>query len=330
MDRKFLKRTIILLPFVILLSTCCLLAAEQTEANKKSAPGEERAWYEYDREAPLQDEILREEEQKGYKKVYFKFTDLQGDEVPGVMTLPTMAEGPFPVVVLMHGFMMQKEDFINQAFHVPFAKRGVATIAIDFPLHGDRPGDPQMGFDSLDGAESMFRQALFDVLRLFDYIEKSGELDAGRMGYIGVSMGAIVGSIAAGIDERVKVMAFLIGGGGLECLFTGIDMAGSKSLGDLAKNNPETLREKFEYFDQLAFAGRISPRPVLFYNVEDDPIIKKECAENFHNATGEPKEVIWRTAGGHYVNTNSKKVREPILKWFDEHLLDAKSEGKQQ
>lgn len=282
---------------------------------------EEKAWYEYDREAPLKDEIIREEELKGYKKVYFKFVDLQGGEVPGVMTLPTRAEGPFPVVVMMHGFMMQKEDFINEAFHKPFAKRGVATIAIDFPLHGDRPGDPQTGFTTLDAAEAMFRQALFDVLRLFDYIDAREELDANRMGYVGVSMGSIIGSMAAGIDERVKVMAYLIGGGGLECLFRSLDGVGSKSLGDLVRENPNAVKEKFEYFDQLGFAKKISPRPILFYNVEDDPIVKKECAENFHNAAGEPKKVVWQKSGGHVILP--MQIKPPVLKWFEEHLLSS-------
>lgn len=309
----FSKRLgVVLLPAVMFV--VCIAPRARAEAVEAAK------WYEYDKSTPLNGKEIKEVQAAGYKKIYFEFTDLQRETVPGVMTLPTGAKtvAPYPVIVMMHGFMMSKEDFINAAFQGYLAAMGYATVAIDFPMHGDRPGDPKTGFGSLDDAEKMFTQALFDVIRLLDYVETRPELDAKRIGYFGVSMGSIIGGIAAGVDERVKVMAFMIGGGGLECLFQGLDKAGSKTLGDVIKNDPDAIRRKLEYFDPVQYFQRLSPRPVLFYNVEDDPIVKKECAANFHNAVGEPKKVIWEKSGGHIVMP--MRVKRDVTGWFKKYL----------
>src|SRR5688500_1928666 len=57
--------------------------------------------------------------------------------VPAILLLPAAIEHPVPAALLLHGYSSRKErmaDTIGRAL----ANRGVASLAIDLPLHGDR------------------------------------------------------------------------------------------------------------------------------------------------------------------------------------------------
>ncbi|MEW5944732.1 MAG: alpha/beta hydrolase [bacterium] len=293
-----------------------------------AAPAAESAWYAYDSKTPLDAAVTDEKDGEGFKVIGFSFVNLEGERVPGVMTLPAGGghAPPFPVVVMMHGYMQDKANFIFAGLYEPFSERGIATVAIDLPSHGGREGNLVEDFNDLDRAEATFRRAVFDVFRTFDFVETREELDATRIGYFGISMGAIVGAIACGADERVKTAVFTLGGGGLDCLFKGIKLGGTAKIKEIAAANPGLLEEKLGYFDPLEFVSRLAPRPVLFYNVEDDQVVPRECAEKFHAAAGEPKKVVWQKSGGHLFFPN--QIKPHAMEWYEKHLIAPAEAGE--
>ncbi|MEW6201563.1 MAG: alpha/beta fold hydrolase [bacterium] len=299
--------------FTILL--CAVFYTAILFASDEIAP-----WYEYDREAALKPEIISRVEGKNYEKVYFRYTSVGGEVVPGVLTLPDpdAHKPPFPVIVLMHGYMQDKENFIFAGFHKPFADKGWATVAIDAPYHGERPGKMEDAFRTIETSEQFIKQYIFDVFRLLDYIETLPELDTERVGYFGISMGTIVGAIAAGIDERIRAMVLTLGGGDLACVFKDINVAGAKNVkGFAGEEGVDALVERFAYLDPVSYLRKISGRPVMFYNTRDDMVVRKECAENFHNAVGEPKKVIWGK-GGHVLFP--QQIVNQAIEWYGKYL----------
>src|SRR4051794_24583114 len=58
------------------------------------------------------------------------------ERVPGVLQLPPV-ETPVPAVLLLHGLTSRKEDMASSIGHA-LLQRGVASLAIDLPLHGQR------------------------------------------------------------------------------------------------------------------------------------------------------------------------------------------------
>src|SRR5437773_1469191 len=56
-------------------------------------------------------------------------------------------------------------------------------------------------------------QTVVDLRRGVDYLETVPEVDAKRVGYYGVSMGGILGGIAAGLDSRFRAPALVVAGG---------------------------------------------------------------------------------------------------------------------
>src|SRR5215211_3798243 len=62
--------------------------------------------------------------------------ELAGARVPSIMLLPEI-DAPVPAVLLLHGYSSSKErlaDTMGRAL----AARGIASLAIDLPLHGAR------------------------------------------------------------------------------------------------------------------------------------------------------------------------------------------------
>ncbi len=199
------------------------------------------------------------------------------DWVPGRLFLPE-GEGPFPLVLVQHGAGSSKDDPVMDTVTSPWVLGGAAIARIDFPLHGER-SDPKLGARVLaalategertPGLEALWgdlqRQAAGDLSRCLDALCALAEIDAGRVGYAGFSLGAILGTPFCATDRRVRAAALALGGGGLAP----------------AKHDP------------LAFVGAIAPRPVLFVNARRDERIPEDRAAALHAAAGEPKQVEW-------------------------------------
>lgn len=201
----------------------------------------------------------------------------RGDWVPGRLWLPEGA-GPFPLVLVQHGAGSGKDDPVMDGVTGPWVAGGAAVARIDFPLHGER-SDPKLGARVLGrvGGEQvgsalegdlwgdLVRQASGDLSRCLDALAALPEIDAGRIGYVGFSLGAILGTPFCAGDARIRAAVLALGGGGLA---------------------PEP-------YDPLQFVGRIAPRPILFVNALRDERIPRDRAEALHAAAGDPSEVAW-------------------------------------
>lgn len=62
-----------------------------------------------------------------------------GERVPAISLRPR-ADTAVPGVLLLHGFSSRKEQMVSSLGHALLA-HGVASLAIDLPLHGARDGD---------------------------------------------------------------------------------------------------------------------------------------------------------------------------------------------
>jgi dienelactone hydrolase len=194
----------------------------------------------------------------------------RGDTVPGRLLLPPTGEAPFPVVLLQHGAGGSKESEYLELASAPWLAAGAAIASIDFPLHGERLGTklaaqlvPGRGDAGLRAAFA--RQAVIDLRRTVDALERLPELDPARLAYAGFSLGALLGAVFCACDPRPRAAALALGGGGLF---------------------PAPV-------DALSHVARVAPRPLLFVNATRDETIPRAAAEALHAAAGEPKQVVW-------------------------------------
>jgi dienelactone hydrolase len=74
------------------------------------------------------------------------------------------------------------------------------------------------------GANVLIEQSK-DLGRSIDYLETRNDIDMGKIGYLGVSMGAAAGVNFAAVEQRLRTAIFLDGGFYVEKLLPGTDQA---------------------------------------------------------------------------------------------------------
>lgn len=139
-------------------------------------------------------------------------------------------EGPFPVVIVQHGIDALLTQMCETARRG--VRAGVAVLRFEWPRHGDRGSG---GYDFLALGDLLrirdnFRQATLEVLaaeKLIDLLARDinpgeGEtgpaIDPTRIGYLGHSLGSIIGLASLPFSKRIKVFVANVGGLGLSHL----------------------------------------------------------------------------------------------------------------
>ena len=267
--------------------------------------------YRYDKALPLSSREDVIEETHGYRKLHVTFSSTHGEGVPATVYLPRDGEGPFPALLLQHGASTSKDDFYIQQPCRRWSEAGYVCMAIDAPGHGERSVEGPVARQELWRLGLIYRmrdlriQGVVDLMRALDYLETRREVDGGRFGYMGVSMGTFLGVPLCAIDRRIRSAAFLIGGGGLRRLMEGTPAVEEAEM-DLV----------MQVTDPVYFAGRISPRPVLMLNGERDEIVPRAAAEALYNALREPKEIRWFDIG----HTVTGPLYKQTFQFFSETL----------
>lgn len=120
-----------------------------------------------------------------------------GAAIVGVLRLP-VGEGAHPTVILVPGLDSTKEEL--RASEELFLQRGLATFAVDGPGQGEAEYDLPIRPDWENVATAVV-----------DALEEMPEVDAGRIGVWGVSLGGYYAPRMASGEPRLKACAALCG-----------------------------------------------------------------------------------------------------------------------
>jgi dipeptidyl aminopeptidase/acylaminoacyl peptidase len=119
-----------------------------------------------------------------------------GQQMIGMLHLPEVP-GPVPAVAIYHGFTGTKIEphriFVKMARALNAL--GIAAVRFDFRGSGDSEGD---------FADMTVTGEISDAVKILDFLAGLPEVDASRLGILGLSMGGAVAATVAGIDARVK------------------------------------------------------------------------------------------------------------------------------
>jgi len=224
----------------------------------------------------------------------------------------TMPANGWPIVIFQHGITADKSSFFGIAGTL--ASKGIATVAIDHPLHGDRGFDldgdstaeyiasgengsatAYMNLKSLLTTRDNLRQSISDLLGLrFSLNNVTGaQFDPTNVHFIGHSLGAIAGTsfsqIAnietdnAQLNAAFNVKASVLGmPGGSIANF----LLASQSFGPVIKSSLMYGREGFEEFTQLVNGQAeqlgVSPEVAI-----SKPEVAAQLVSGFKEAAGE-------------------------------------------
>lgn len=238
------------------------------------------------------------------RKVHFPSAVRRGvpsDLVHGVYFEPRReGDGRVPAAVVLHHTGGSFEGEAILARHL--ARHGVAALTIELPNYGSRktPGS-RRGFLDADDVEQVhegFRQAVIDARRAADFLRSRPEVDPDRVGVVGISLGAIVGATAAGVDPRFARAVLVVGGGDLAKILENAPEAARVRERLKGKGvTPELLARGLASVDPVTFARRLRADDVLMLNAKSDEIIPRESTVALWRRAGYP-EIRWYD-GGH-------------------------------
>ena len=212
--------------------------------------------------------------------LHLRYIDAAGDVVPALLCTPKGKQGPFPVVIAVHGLTSNKAQVCAQVGPA-LVERGFAVLAADMPRHGERPGDPRSVLDRSNPIQAfeLFKQAVIDVRQLIDLAETRPELDTSDgVVAVGYSMGSWIHSVVGPADDRVKAMVLMVGGA------HDIPPA-ALLLPQLAASDP-----------RLAIA-HFAGKPVLIVAAKKDYVVTPDMCRRLYAAAAEPKELRWYDCG---------------------------------
>lgn len=266
------------------------------------------AYYNYDHELPLNDSVMLISDTAAVALYSVEFASTHNEQVTGLLSIPTNDEGLCPVVILLHGLGDRKTVDYIEAGNTLLNQHGYAVLRIDVANHGDRK-TLDYEFDLTNGykywTRDIIAQTVFDLRRAVDFLETRNDIDKERIGFFGISLGGMIGTVFCGVDNRVDAPVIALAGGNLSLMF-GVDAI------------TEETKEYFSIIDPINFVKQIAPRPILMINAENDEIIPPITSRMLFKEASGPKEIIWY---------NSKHRDLPVeeaylsaIKWFDEKL----------
>lgn len=236
----------------------------------------------------LHAETLDKKEFATYTREKFIFESRPGVGALGYLILPKNARGPVPAVVCIPGHGRGVDDIVGidehgrdrttrgpyeYDFALQVAEHGMAAVAIEPMAFGCRrdaktkaKGPTAYACQPVAGAalllgETMIGWRVFDVMRTIDWIETRRELDAKRVGCIGISGGGTCALFSAALEPRIQ--AVLVSG------YLNTFRASIMSLSHCIDNYVPGILNWAEMYD---VAGLIAPRPLFSEGGDRDPI----------------------------------------------------------
>ena len=249
-------------------------------------------------------------EEKDHRRYGVEFDGIKGDRVPAYLYVPKDGKATHPAGLLQYGSGGNKDTFYIVALGKQFVARGFVVLTIDVPNRGARrvrdPNDSRGFILRLLSGTGTLRQTMGDYSRAIDYLMSLPDVDHDRVGYAGISLGAITGIPFVAHDERIHAMASIVGGGNF--------------LGALKVPIAPDVQAIAEQIDPFYHVALIAPRPLLLLNVTHDQLVPRFYAESLHKAAGEHAKKLWLDTDHFFNGVDRFKVLDTVIDFMEQSL----------
>ncbi len=229
----------------------------------------------------------------------------EATSLPAYLRLPE-GDGPHPCVILVCGLDSVKEQEAH--WESELLARGMATLSFDGPGQGEMWHRMKMRLD--------YETA---VTALVDYLETRPEIDPGRIGLLGHSMGGHFGARAAAREHRLAAAVLLAGFFELQPWekMSVFMRAGLQHI--FGADNEEEARTYARQLSLEGVAGNIQC-PLLIVHGGKDTLLPLEQAHRLADATDCPTELLIYPEGNHAGNNIVYKVHADLADWLAKRL----------
>jgi hypothetical protein len=257
--------------------------------------------------------------------------DLNGEEpAPAYFATPKGATGRRPTVLFNHshggGYQIGKTEFIEgreylgkPAYAEFLTSLGYNALCFDAWIFGERAKRTELDFfkETLWKGRVLWGMMVYDSLKAVDYLLTRPDVDARRLGTVGMSMGSSSAQWLGALDPRVKVVVDIC------CLtdwHTLVEVGGLKGHG-IYYYVPDLLN----HFTAAQMNALIAPRAHLSLAGNQDALtplaglekIDREL-QSVYAAAGKPEH--WKLLRYDVGHLETPAMREEIRKWLIAHL----------
>ena len=257
---------------------------------------------------PLRPRTLEKREFPNYTREKFVFETKPGAMALGYLLLPKSAKNPAPTMICVPGHGRGVDDIVGvdekgndrtdkagyqHDFAIQVTEHGMAAVAIEPMAFGCRRDpitrkkalntsacQPVAGAALLLG-QTMIGWRVWDVMRTLDWIETRPELDAKRVGCMGISGGGTITLFSTALDSRIR--AAMVSG------YLNTFRDSIMSLSHCIDNYVPGILNWAEMYD---VAGLIAPRPLFAESGERDPIFPIQASRRSFARVKEIYEVF--------------------------------------
>lgn len=204
-----------------------------------------------------------------------------------------------PIAVVVHSLHPQMIDGFVLARLL--ASHGVHALMVELPGYGRRQAEPakSTGVEMAEHAA----QAVADVRRARDAATALPGVTKDRpVALEGLSLGSMVASAAAGLDNAfAPVVLVACGGDPVTALEQGrFDALWFRQRLAHAGYTGDKLHALLDPMDPLTVAGRINPAHCWMFRAEADGVFPQKCGDRLEQAVGLPQDHVITKPGNHY------------------------------
>jgi dienelactone hydrolase len=226
-------------------------------------------------------------------------------------------DGPFPGVVVLD--ILAGDGKVARMVSTVLAQNGIAALYVYLPYYGPRraPGSKER-FLSADYKKSLeaMRQGVLDVRRAGAWLANRKDIDAQRLGIVGVSLGSFVAALTAEMEPRFQRVAIVLGGGGL------VDGYYEDPRGKVLRliweglgGSKKMLQDLLAPVDPLTCAANLKERQLLILAAKNDEVVPPKMAEALWKASGQ-QEICWYDCGHYSAILYVVPALEHVVKHF--------------
>jgi dipeptidyl aminopeptidase/acylaminoacyl peptidase len=217
-------------------------------------------------------------------------------------------------IVILHGVSESKIAGLPMAKQ--FHSRGYNVFLYDSRRHGESGGE----YCTLGYHEK------HDAMIVVDYLLERKDLNVGKIGLFGWSMGAVVAILVASIDSRIAAVVAESGFATLRTVFDDYQKRMIKLPWHYLRN---IVIKRSEYLANFT-ANDVAPVeavrnirvPIFLLHGTEDNLIKHDYSQQVFVAANEPKE-LWLIEGARHhdmMEVGGEEYRHRICEFFENHV----------
>jgi hypothetical protein len=267
--------------------------------------------FDYDQQAPLHTREVASWRDGAATVSDITYDSPKGGRVPATLIVPDGA-GPFAGLLVQHG--MPSTRWNSFPLGRAYANLGAVVLLIDAPFaRPENAGREPVTLTDRDREEQI--QLIVDLRRAVDLLVTRPDVDPDRLAYIGISYGAAMGGLLAGVEDRLQAYVLQVGDGGLvEHLAGPGDQDGQ--LSQLSPDEQEHWIAEMWPIEPIHYVGHAAPAALLYQNGTQDGMVPPSDAVRYQKAGSEPKTIIWYESG-HLLPPDSMLDQ---ARWLRQHM----------